>query len=62
MPPLLCPCKAPSVVQAWGPQHDVELLEWVHRRAMKLAAGLEHLSYGEWLREMGKEKALRTCH
>ena len=40
-------------VQAWGPQYrkDVELLEWVQRRA--IIKGLEHLSYEERLRELG---------
>ena len=32
---------------------DVELLEWVRRRATKMIRGLEHLSYGEMLRELG---------
>ena len=42
-------------VQAWGPQQrkDVELLEWVQRRATKMMIGLKHLSYEERLRELG---------
>ena len=42
-------------VQSWGCQHkkDMELLEQVQRRAMKMIRGLEHLSYGDRLRELG---------
>ena len=40
--------------QAWGPQHkkDVELSEWVQRRAMRMIRGLVHFSYEERLREL----------
>ncbi|GAB0176611.1 mitochondrial enolase superfamily member 1 [Grus japonensis] len=42
-------------IQLWGPQYrrDMELLEGVQRRAMKLIRGLEHLSYEDRLRELG---------
>ncbi|GAB0177065.1 mitochondrial enolase superfamily member 1 [Grus japonensis] len=42
-------------IQLWGPQYkrDIELLERVQRRAMKMIRGLEHLSYEDRLRELG---------
>jgi len=42
-------------VQAWGPQHrkDMQLLQWVQRRATKMIRGLEHLSCEERLRDLG---------
>ncbi|GAB0206506.1 hypothetical protein GRJ2_003116200 [Grus japonensis] len=42
-------------VQLWGPQYrrDIELLERVQRRAMKLIGGLEQLCNEDRLRELG---------
>ena len=42
-------------IQLWGPQHkkDMDLLEQVLRRATKMIRGLEHLSCGDRLRELG---------
>ncbi|GAB0207915.1 hypothetical protein GRJ2_003257200 [Grus japonensis] len=42
-------------VQLWGPQYkkDIELLERVQRRAVKMRVKMEHLSYEDKLREKG---------
>ena len=42
-------------IQFCGRQHqkDMDLLEWVHRRALKMIRGLEHLPCGDRLRELG---------
>jgi len=52
-------------IQLWSPQHrkDMDLLEWVQRRATKTMRVMEHLSYEERLRELGslnlKKRRLR---
>jgi len=44
-----------SCIQLWSSQHrkDMDLLEWVQRRATKMIRGLEHLYYEDRLRELG---------
>jgi len=44
-----------SGIQLWSPQHrkDMELLEWVQRRATILIRELEYLSYEKRLRQLG---------
>jgi len=44
-----------SYIQLWSPQHkkDMDLLERVQRRAMKMIRGLEHLSCEDRLRQLG---------
>jgi len=54
-PSPLCSCEAPAgeLCPGLAPQYrrDVELLEWLHRRATKIIRGLENLSYKGRLRE-----------
>ncbi|XP_063212286.1 uncharacterized protein LOC134525382 [Chroicocephalus ridibundus] len=44
-----------SCVQFWSPyyERDMDVLERGQRRAMRMIRGLEHLSYGDRLRELG---------
>ena len=42
-------------IQLWSPQHrkDMDVLEWVQRRATQIIRGLEYPSYEDRLRELG---------
>jgi len=42
-------------IQLWSPQRrkDVDVLEWVQRRATQIIRGLEYPSYEDRLRELG---------
>lgn len=54
------PCSTP-VGHTWSARpssvltttRGVDLLEWIQQRATKMLRGLEHLSFGEMLRELG---------
>ncbi|KAK4827162.1 LOW QUALITY PROTEIN: hypothetical protein QYF61_015116 [Mycteria americana] len=48
-------CGQQYCIQLQSPQHrkDMDLLEWVQRRATKMTRRMEHLSYEDRLRELG---------
>jgi len=52
-------------IQGWGPQYrkDMEFLEQIQRKNIRMIRGLEYLSYKERLRELGlfslEERRLR---
>jgi len=45
---IYCSC----LYAALGYKKDMDLLQWVQRRAVKMVRGLEELSYEERLREL----------
>ena len=48
-------CHLEYCVQFWGAQNmkEMELSDWVQRRATKMIRGLEHLPYEDRLRALG---------
>jgi len=50
-----------SCVQLWSPQHrkDMDLFQWVQRRATRMVRGPEHLSYEERLFSLEKSRLQR---
>ena len=56
--PLYCALRRSHLeccIQLWSPQHrkDIDLLEKVQKRPIKIIRGLEHLCYEDRLKEFG---------